>query len=52
MFTLEKTMIIQIRFINTKVVVWEGTWAEYLHDYNGGLDDDNCKTFETVEVSK
>ncbi len=37
-----------IRFIATKVVVWTGTWQEYLTAYNGGLDEDNQKTFEIV----
>ena len=39
-----------IRFIDTGIVVWAGTWAEYVRSFNGGLDEDNQKTFEIVPV--
>lgn len=37
-----------VRFIDTKVVVWEGTYGEYVEAFNGGLDEDNQKSFEVI----
>lgn len=43
-----KIKTVSIRFIETKAVVWQGTYADYVRDFNGGLDEDNRKTFELV----
>jgi len=45
--TKENTMF-NIQFKDTKAIVWTGTWEQYLIDFNGGLDEDNSKTFEIV----
>jgi hypothetical protein len=45
--TKENTMF-NIQFKDTKAIVWSGTWEQYLIDFNGGLDEDNSKTFEIV----
>lgn len=40
-----------IRFIDTKQIVWEGTYADYVQCFNGGLDEDNQKSYEVIFFS-
>jgi hypothetical protein len=50
--TTKENIMIQVRFIDTKAVVYRfANWAEYSEAFPMGLDSDNAKVFEVFVES-